>query len=68
MKKFLVVVAMGVFAACNGSASSSNMADSAAGAAKDAVSATADSAKTQVDSTASAAKDSINAKVDSMKK
>ncbi len=68
MKKFLVVVAIGAFAACNGSASSSSTVDSAAGAAKDAVSATADSAKSAVDSTAKAAKDSIGAKVDSLKK
>jgi uncharacterized protein (UPF0333 family) len=63
MKKLLVVLAIGSFAACNSSASSDTKA-----AADSSVNATADSAKTAIDSTANAAKDSLNAKVDSLKK
>lgn len=68
MKKLFVVLAIGAFAACNGSSSTENKVDSTASAVKDSVTAIADSAKTAIDSTASAAKDSIKAKVDSVKK
>ncbi len=68
MKKLFVVLAIGAFAACNGSSSTESKVDSAGSAAKDNVTAVADSAKTAIDSTASAAKDSIKAKVDSVKK
>ena len=64
MKKLLVVLAIGSFAACNGTASTETKVDSAA----QTVNATADSAKTAIDSTANAAKDSIKTKVDSVKK
>jgi hypothetical protein len=64
MKKLLVVLAIGSFAACNGSSSSEAKTDSAT----ETVTNAADSAKTAIDSTAGAAKDSINAKVDSVKK
>jgi uncharacterized protein (UPF0333 family) len=64
MKKLLVVLAIGSFAACNGSSSTEAKTDSAV----QTVNATADSAKTAIDSTASAAKDTLNAKVDSLKK
>jgi len=67
MKKLFVVLAIGAFAACNGSSTETKV-DSTASAAKDSVTAIADSAKTAIDSTASAAKDSIKAKVDSVKK
>ena len=68
MKKLFVVLAIGAFAACNGSSSTETKVDSAAGAVKDSVTSIADSAKTVIDSAASAAKDSIKAKVDSVKK
>lgn len=68
MKKFLFVLAIGAFAACNNSASTESKVDSTASAATDSVKATADSAKTAIDSAASAAKDTIKAKVDSVKK
>ena len=68
MKKLFVVLAIGAFAACNGSSSTETKVDSAASVAKDSVTQVADSAKTSIDSTASAAKDSIKAKVDSVKK
>ena len=68
MKKLFVVLAIGAFAACNGSASTENKVDSAVSAAKDSVNVIADSAKSSIDSTASAAKDSLKAKVDSVKK
>ena len=67
MKKLFVVLAIGAFAACNGSSTETKV-DSTASAAKDSVTAIADSAKTAIDSTASAAKDSLKAKVDSVKK
>ena len=68
MKKLFVVLAIGAFAACNGSSSTETKMDSAASTAKDSVTSIADSAKTVIDSAASAAKDSIKAKVDSVKK
>lgn len=68
MKKLLVVLAIGSFAACNSASSSENKTDSAAKAGTESVNATADSSKTAIDSTASAAKDSMKAKVDSTKK
>ena len=68
MKKLFVVLAIGAFAACNGSSATENKVDSTASAAKDSVNAIVDSAKTAIDSTATAAKDSIKAKVDSVKK
>ena len=67
MKKLFVVLAIGAFAACNGSSTEAKV-DSTATAAKDSVTAIADSAKTAIDSTASAAKVSLKAKVDSVKK
>ncbi|HEX4851657.1 MAG TPA: hypothetical protein VFV08_12655 [Puia sp.] len=68
MKKLLLVLAIGAFAACNNSTSSSSGVDSTAKAATDSVKATVDSAKSAIDSTAKAAKDTIKAKVDSAKK
>jgi uncharacterized lipoprotein YajG len=68
MKKLFVVLAIGAFAACNGSSSTETKVDSAASSAKDSVTAVADSAKTTIDSAATAAKDSLKAKVDSVKK
>ena len=68
MKKLLLVLAIGSFAACNGSSSTENKVDSAATTAKDSVTAIADSAKAKIDSTASAAKDSVKSKVDSAAK
>jgi uncharacterized lipoprotein YajG len=68
MKKLFVVLAIGAFAACNGSSSTENKVDSTVSAAKDSVNAIVDSAKTAIDATASAAKDSLKAKVDSVKK
>ena len=68
MKKLFVVLAIGAFAACNGSSSTETKVDSAASVAKDSVTAVADSAKTSIDSAATAAKDSLKAKVDSAKK
>ena len=67
MKKLFVVLAIGAFAACNGSSSTEAKVDSTATAAKDSVTAVADSAKTAIDSTATAAKDSLKAKVDSQR-
>ncbi len=68
MKKLLLVLAIGSFAACNGSAGAENKVDSAATTAKDSVTAVADSAKAKIDSTATAAKDSVKSKVDSAAK
>jgi len=58
-----MVLAIGSFAACNGSASTESKADSAATSAKD--SAVVDSTKAKVDSTVTTAKDSLKSKVDS---
>ncbi len=68
MKKLFVVLAIGSFAACNGAASTEAKVDSTATAAKDSVTAIADSAKTAIDSTAKAAVDTLKAKADSTKK
>ena len=68
MKKLLLVLAIGSFAACNGSSSTDTKVDSVATTAKDSVTAIADSAKAKIDSTASAAKDSVKSKVDSAAK
>ncbi|HEY4966541.1 MAG TPA: hypothetical protein VII28_09080 [Puia sp.] len=68
MKKLFVVLAIGTFAACNGSSSADKTVDSAATAAKDTVAAVADSAVKTIDSAATAAKDSLKAKVDTTKK
>ena len=68
MKKLFVVLAIGSFAACNGAASTEAKVDSTASAAKDSVTAIADSAKTAIDSTAKAAVDTLKAKADSTKK
>jgi uncharacterized lipoprotein YajG len=68
MKKLLLVLAIGSFAACNGSSSTETKVDSAATTAKDSVNTMADSAKAKIDSTASAAKDSVKSKVDSAAK
>jgi|GEM_PF-210480 uncharacterized lipoprotein YajG len=67
MKKLLLVLAIGSFAACNGSSSEAKV-DSTASAAKDSISSVADSAKKVIDSTATAGKDSVKAAVDSAKK
>jgi len=67
MKKLLLVLAIGSFAACN-SSSTENKADSTVKAATDTLNAVADSAKAKVDSTVKAAVDTIKAKVDSVKK
>ena len=68
MKKLLLVLAIGSFAACNGSASTETKTDSAVKASTDSVTSIADSAKTAIDSVAKAAKDSMKVKVDSVKK
>ena len=68
MKKLFVVLAIGTFAACNGSSIADKTVDSAATAAKDTVAAVADSAVKTIDSAATAAKDSLKAKVDTTKK
>jgi uncharacterized lipoprotein YajG len=68
MKKLFLVLAIGSFAACNGSSSTDAKVDSTAAAAKDTVTAIADSAKAKIDSTATAAKDSVKSKVDSAAK
>jgi hypothetical protein len=68
MKKLLLVLAIGAFAACNGSSSTESSVDSAAKAATDTVKAMADSAKATIDSTAKAVTDTLKAKVDSVKK
>ena len=68
MKKLLLVLAIGAFAACNGSSASESSVDSAAKAATDTVKAMSDSAKATIDSTAKAAVDTIKAKADSAKK
>jgi hypothetical protein len=68
MKKLLLVLAIGSFAACNGSSSAGSTADSTVKAATDSVTAIADSAKTKIDSTVKAATDTLKAKVDSIKK
>ena len=69
MKKFFLVLSIGVaFAACNNSSSSDKAVDSAAKAATDTVKAVADSAKNAIDSTRKAAVDTIKAKADSAKK
>jgi len=67
MKKLLLVLAIGSFAACN-SSSTETKVDSTVKAATDTVSAVADSAKAKVDSTVKAAVDTMKAKVDSVKK
>ncbi len=64
MKKLFVVLAIGAFAACNGSSSTETKVDSAAAPAA----AVVDSAAKTMDSTASAAKDSLKAKTDTTKK
>ncbi len=68
MKKLLLVLAIGSFAACNGTASTEAKVDSAVKTTIDSVKAVADSAKMTIDSTVTAAKDSLKAKVDSLKK
>ena len=68
MKKLLLVLAIGSFAACNSASSTDAKVDSAATMAKDSVKTMADSAKSAIDSTAKMAKDSISAKADSLKK
>ena len=67
MKKLFVVLAIGAFAACNGSSTETKV-DSTASAAKDSVTAIADSAKTAIGSTKKMAVDSIKAKADTLKK
>ena len=68
MKKLLLVLAIGSFAACNSSSSTETKVDSTVKAATDSVTAVVDSAKAKIDSTATAAKDTLKAKVDSLKK
>ena len=68
MKKLLLVLAIGSFAACNGSSSTDAKTDSTVAKADSAVTAVADSAKSAIDSTAKAAMDTLKAKVDSVKK
>jgi hypothetical protein len=68
MKKLLVVLAIGSFAACNGGSSTEAKVDSVATVAKDSVTAVADSAKATIDSTAKAVTDTLKAKTDSLKK
>ena len=66
MKKLLLVLSIGAFAACNGSGSATSSADSTAKAV-DSMKMTADSTKTKMDSTMRTA-DSLKAKMDSTKK
>jgi hypothetical protein len=68
MKKLLLVLAVGAFAACGSGSSTESTVDSAAKAATDTVKAAADAAKTTIDSTAKAAVDTVKAKADSLKK
>jgi len=68
MKKLLLVLAVGAFAACGSGSSTESTVDSAAKAATDTVKAMADSAKAKIDSTAKAAVDTLKAKVDSVVK
>jgi hypothetical protein len=68
MKKLLLVLAIGSFAACNGSSSTDTKVDSTVKAATDSVTSIVDSAKATIDSAATAAKDSLKSKVDSVKK
>jgi hypothetical protein len=68
MKKLLLVLAIGSFAACNSSSSTETTVDSTVKAASDSVTAIADSAKTSIDSTVKAATDTLKAKADSIKK
>jgi len=68
MKKLLLVLAIGSFAACNSSSSTESKTDSTVKAATDTVAAMADSAKAKIDSTAKAVTDTLKAKVDSVKK
>jgi hypothetical protein len=62
MKKILVILAMGAFAACG---SSETKVEEAAATVDSTVSAVVDSAAAKVDSTVSAVVDSAKAKVDS---
>jgi hypothetical protein len=68
MKKLLLVLAIGAFAACNDSATSTeNSIDSAAEATVDSLEATSDSLSNTIDSSAAAKVDSVQAKADSAK-
>ena len=63
MKKLLLVLAIGAFAACNDSATSTeNAVDSSANATVDSLEIKSDSLTTAIDSTTAAHVDSVNAK------
>ena len=74
MKKLLVVLALGAFAACNNGTgdsavdSTANKIDSTANAKIDSVQTKADSISNKIDSTASAKTDSLKSKADTTKK
>ncbi len=68
MKKLLLVLAIGSFAACNNNANSTeNAIDSTKNEAVDSIKNQADSTKDAVDSTKSAAVDSVKAQADTLK-
>jgi hypothetical protein len=68
MKKLLLVLAIGAFAACNDSATSTeNKVDSSAEATVDSLQATGDSLSNAIDSTTDVKVDSVKAKADSAK-
>jgi hypothetical protein len=68
MKKLLLVLAIGAFAACNDSATSTeNTVDSSAEATVDSLQATSDSLTNAIDSSTAVKVDSVQAKADSAK-
>jgi hypothetical protein len=68
MKKLLLVLAIGAFAACNDSATSTDSAvDSTAEVKVDSIQATGDSLTNVIDSTTEVKVDSVKAKADSAK-
>ncbi|HJU45582.1 MAG TPA: hypothetical protein VJ647_02310 [Chitinophagaceae bacterium] len=65
MKKLLLVLAIGAFAACGGNSNTEETkADSTLNVVDSTINAVSDSATAVIDSTANAAKDSINAVAD----
>jgi hypothetical protein len=68
MKKLLLVLAIGAFAACNDSATSTeSTVDSTTNVTVDSIQATSDSLTNAIDSSAAARVDSVQAKADSAK-
>jgi hypothetical protein len=69
MKKFLMVLAIGAFAACNNSATSTEKSvDSSANVTVDSMKTMHDSATHAIDTATSAKVDSVKAAADSLKK